>query len=339
MKKTFVENLASGNKIRDVFQVADKKVGQSSSNGAPYVHLALKDRTGSIKAVIWDADLDVFADINQGDYVAVEGFVSIYKNAPQIKLDSCRKYTGPIDRQDFIPRTSKNVDEMLASILKLVESVKHHQLRNLLDYFFQDTALLDQFKTAPAAVSVHHAYVGGLIEHTLSVAQLCSLVAECYQELDRDLLVAGALLHDIGKIEEISWDSLIEYTDTGHFIGHVVSGTMKVESAISAIPDFDPELKMKFLHLMLSHHGKREFGAPVLPATREAIALHYIEDMDAKLRMFEEALAEGGKERSTGYHSRFERRLYRGSPGVERSETEDLPIQEETENSDVFADE
>ena len=322
-----------------MFLVGEKKVGLSSSNGAPYVHITLKDRTGAIKAVKWDADLEAFADINQGDYVVAEGLVTIYKDNQQIRLDSCRKYSGATDREDFLPQTSKNIDEMLASVLELARSVKQPQLKALLDRFFDDQAFLEQFKTAPAAVSVHHAFIGGLLEHTLSVAQTCDLVSAQYPELDRDMLVAGALLHDIGKIEEIGWTHSIEYTDAGHFVGHVVSGAMKVESAISNIPDFDRELKMKFVHLMLSHHGKREYGAPVLPGTREAIALHYIEDMDAKLKMFEEALADGGKERWTTHHSRFERRLYRGAPDEEKRETNGLVAGEDTEETEVFADE
>ena len=339
MKTTFVENLRPNARVRDVFLVGEKKMGLSSSNGAPYVHVTLKDRTGAIKAVKWDADLEAFADINQGDYVLAEGLVTIYKDNPQIRLDSCRKYAGATDREDFLPQTSKNIDEMLASVMDLVRSVKQLQLKALLDRFFADQPFLERFKAAPAAVSVHHAYIGGLLEHTLSVAQMCDLISAQYPELDRDLLVAGALLHDIGKTEEIAWTHSIEYTDAGHFVGHVVSGAMQVESAIASIPDFDRELKMKFLHLMLSHHGKREYGAPVLPGTREAIALHYIEDMDAKLKMFEEALADGGKERWTTHHIRFERRLYRGAPDEDKRETKDLAAGEDIEAPDAFADE
>ena len=311
MKSIFVQDLRQGARINDVFLVGEKRVGQST-NGAPYVHLVLRDRTGSIKAVKWEADMSEFDRIGQGDYVEANGVVTTYKNALQIRLDQCHKYDGEVDYSDFLPKTTKNVDEMMASVMSLVESVRHPQLRQLLDRLFGDPSFRDAFKSAPAARSVHHAYIGGLIEHTLSVAKLCKSIASNYPNMNRDLLVAGALLHDIGKTEEIVWETSIDYTDVGHFIGHVVAGAMKVESAIREIPDFDPDLRMEFLHLMLSHHGLREFGAPVLPSTREAIALHYIEDMDAKVNMFENAVAAPGDERWTGFHSKLERNLYRG---------------------------
>lgn len=338
MKNTLVRDLRPPMRVHDVFLVVEKKTA-ATRDGRPYVHLVLRDRTGTIRAVKWDADLQAFESIETGDYVEVRGDVSTHQDTPQIKIEAIRKHTDAVDPLDFLPQSSKDADQMMAEIFRLVESVQNPMLARLLRAFFDDQELVVRFKSAPAALKVHHAYLGGLLEHTLSVTQLCDMVSRHYPQLDRDLLVSGALLHDIGKIEEMSWTTAIQLTDSGNFVGHVVAGAMSVDRVISAIPGFDPSLRMKVLHLLLSHHGKREFGAPVLPGMRESLVLHYVEDMDAKVKMFDEAVAEGGDEPWTAFHNKFERHLYRGrreEPGGAPAEILDS---DEDADYDPFADE
>ncbi len=339
MKSSYVKDLKTNDRVRDIFYVAEKRI-QFAKTGKPYVRLRLEDRTGSIWSLKWDIDPDTF-DIFEGDFILIEGLVEEYQGDKQIKFTYCKKYTDKLDPTDFLPKTDKNIDQLFESLYAIASSVQDKDLSRLLAVFLNDNDFVEQFKHAPAGCSIHHGYIGGLLEHTVSVATLADAIASHYPKINRDILVTGAILHDIGKIDEISWTKTIEFTDLGHFIGHVAAGALKIEKAIESIPGFDHEKRLQFLHLMLSHHGKREYGAPILPGTREAIVLHYIEDMDAKVKMFDEAIEEeSGTAKWTRQHKQLERSLYRMSVSTNAPLTTENNgfLELEVDTEDPFAD-
>lgn len=317
MKNNYVSALSEGVRIDDVFLICNKTLAESR-NGSLFIKLQLGDRTGTIEGYKWDASQTLFAQLGNADYVRVLGSVRNYNGKLQIDIESFRAHTHKVDPSDFLPSCPRDSAEMIAEIEKLVESVKHPHLRALLDCFFSNKEFLARFSTAPAAQKIHHAYIGGLLEHSLSAANLCDLVASKYPNIDRDLLITGALLHDIGKVEELSWDKSIKYSDSGHLVGHIVGGAMMVDKAADTIDGFHPLLKLKMTHMILSHHGQKDFGSPKRPKSLESLVLHYMEDLDAKINIFRQALAADEQENEldlwTERHWVFERPLFRGLP-------------------------
>jgi 3'-5' exoribonuclease len=318
MKNYYIDNLRDGTRIDDVFLVCGKNVGKTQ-DGSPFVRLKLMDRTGSIDAIKWDASEAVCSCLLVDDYIQARGVVSKYKDKLQIVLENVRKISDKVDPTDFLPRTTKDISEMVRDLRKIIATVKQPQLHALLDHFFKDEEFVARFSTAPAAMRIHHAYIGGLLEHSLSVAQLCDLVCRHYPEVNRDLLITAAALHDIGKVDEFCWCRSIRYSDSGHLIGHLVSGAMMVDAAAEKIADFHPFLRLIMTHIILSHHGEKEFGSPKRPKTLESLMLHYVEDMDAKIKTFAEAVGKSCEitdrpEFWTEKHWVFDRPLLKGMP-------------------------
>ena len=317
MKSFYVDNLRDGIRVEDVFLVSSKSIGRTQE-GATFVRLKLMDRTGSIDAIKWDAPETVCSGISVDDYVQARGIVGKYKDKLQLVLDNVRKHGDKVDPTDFLPRCPKDARQMLADLRVVMATVQHPQLKALLALLFDDPEFVEKFSAAPAALKIHHAYIGGLLEHSLSVAQLCDVVALHYPEVNRDLLITAAILHDIGKIDEFAWSKSIRYTDSGHLVGHVVSGAMKVDEAAGKIPDFHPLLRMILTHMILSHHGEKEFGSPKRPKSIESIVLHRVEDLDAKVKTFAEAVAPNGHssetEMWTERHWLLDRPLLRALP-------------------------
>ncbi len=282
-KSLFVSDLAEGQQIHDLFLVARKNLAETKT-GKPYLALSLMDRTGEIEARAWDNATQFDSLAESGQVVLVEAQAKAFRDQLQLNISSLVPAEEDEYRLDwFIPASKRSVKAMKQELARLIGEISDRPLKKLLEQVFQGDAL-KQFSTAPAAKQMHHAYIGGLLEHTLSVTGLAIRLAEHYPSLDRDLLVAGALLHDLGKIREFSYSSVpFDYTEPGRLVGHLVLGSEMVRRAAANVTDLPPERLDRLIHLILSHHGRHEFGAPCLPMTAEAILLHHVDDIDAKM--------------------------------------------------------
>ncbi len=287
----YIQDLKEGEVIREVY-LCKKKVTAISKKGDPYDSLTLQDKTGMLDGKIWDpnsAGIDHYEEMN---YVAITGEVTIFMNKPQLKITRLRVASeGEYNPADYVPTTEKDVDKMYDWLLSIVDSINAPYMRALLEYFFKNDEIAAKFKAHSAAKSVHHGFLGGLLEHTVSVTSSCNFFAKQYPYLNRDLLLTAALLHDIGKLEELSEMPLNDYTDDGQLLGHITIGALMIEDAIRTIDGF-PEIKRReLLHCILAHHGKLEFGSPKKPALIEAWALNFADDLDAKMETFKESVA------------------------------------------------
>ena len=320
-KKIFVNRIREGQVVEDVFMIRNANRAETRS-GKPYLILTLMDRSGEIGARVWD-NVDAFMEICQpGGLVLVTAQAQAYMGALQLKVDAMQKIDEKeIDRTLFMQTTRKNIDGMGREIDLLAESIRNRFYKKLLQAFFSDRDFFKQFKTAPAAKSLHHAYLGGLLEHTLAVARLAEMLSGIYPALDRDLLLAGALLHDIGKTKEFTFDAYpFDYTDQGRLMGHLVLGVEMIQARINGISGFPEDLATRLQHLVLSHHGRYEYGSPALPMMSEAFVLHFLDDLDAKLNFIghlEEQAPESGYQ-WTDFQRVLERFLYvNGRPNSE----------------------
>lgn len=315
MKTQFVNQLNAGDAVDAVFVLAEKSLSQKK-DGSPYLNVVLSDKTGALKGVVWDHVDDVVQRVAAGGLVCVKGAVSEYRGALQVVV----KQLDPVDPAeafsgDFLPETPRNVDAMFESLLRVSRGFKDAHWRSLLESFWQDAAFVQSFKKAPAAKKMHHAYVGGLLEHTLSMALLADKIAGHYEGVDRELLMAGVLLHDIGKTRELVYDTRIDYSDEGRLLNHIVIGIQLLEEKIHQLPDFPKAYGLLLKHLLVSHHGLREYGSPEPPKTIEAVLLNFIDDIDAKVNGIRSFMAAEDPGASwTAYHRILERHFYRGKP-------------------------
>jgi 3'-5' exoribonuclease len=294
--KRFVAELGVGERVRSIFLLTRCDV-RTRQSGDAYLVLELSDKSGRIAGRMWDNAEETVAKVTAGDYVWVEGVVDTWQSEAQLKVDQLTPADEDVDPRDFLPAAAVDPDEMYGELLELVATVENPYLRNLLERTFSDADVAQRFPRAPGGIKLHHAYVGGLLEHTLSVVRLADRVAAHYDDLDRDLLLTGAFLHDIGKIWELSYDRSFDYTDEGRLVGHLLLETEWLSKRIDEIEGFPPSLRTHLMHLLASHHGQYEHGAPVAPARPEALALHYVDDLDSKMASMgmaiEEAAATG----------------------------------------------
>ncbi len=282
MKKGFVAELSPDQPVRTTFLIQNKE-RKIASNGSAYLDLDLRDSTGSIKAKLWDCDKHG-VDFEADDIVRVEGSVEEYRGSPQLKIRRiARCAPEEVDLLDYFPRSARDPEEMLAELTARLRRMPEGPLRQLLLSIIEDSAIAAKYKLAPAATTYHHAYLGGLIEHVLSLLGLADRVLDHYPDLNRDLVVAGVVLHDLGKIEELSFERGFRYTTRGQLLGHISIGLGMVQEKMRAIPDFPPDLKDRLEHIILSHHGRLEFGSPKEPVFPEALVVHYLDDLDSKL--------------------------------------------------------
>jgi 3'-5' exoribonuclease len=318
-KTLYISDLKEGQQISDLFLVSKKSLAETKS-GNPYLALTLMDKSGEIEARAWDnaARLDGLAEV--GRVVAVEGQAKSFREQLQLTITSLQPVPeGSVDLAHFMPASWRPTREMQAELAGLIASVADPGLRELLTGLFRGK-LLEEFSRAPAAKMMHHACLGGLLEHTLSVAGLALRLCDHYPRLDRDLLLAGALLHDLGKVREFSYAALpFDYTDQGRLIGHLVLGAEMVRGQAQQVAELAPGRLDQVLHLILSHHGRHEFGAPCLPMTSEAILLHHLDDMDAKMELIERLSeqVEPGTHRWSDYQRSLERFLYLRGPDAD----------------------
>jgi len=316
MPRKFVEDIRPGDSIEQAFLVREKDL-RTSRSGSLYIDLELMDKTGVVPAKFWDASQLLYGTFDRGDFVAVKAIAETYRDKLQLVVTNLRPLEpSQADLTEFLPQTKKDVGALVERLRKVAASVLNPHLRALLETFLGDEDFMAGFKKVPGGISIHHACLGGLLEHTVAVVELALVVAERYPNLDRDLLVAGCILHDVGKVESFDCSRGFRYTDAGGLIGHLPLGASMVERRAGEISGFPRPLLDHLLHMILSHHGDYQYGSPVLPATAEAIALHYLDNLDAKLNAFETALLADIDEADdwTGWSRVFNRRLFKGRP-------------------------
>lgn len=279
----WIKEMKEEDRVRGLYLVKAKKVG-TTKNGAPFLSIILGDRTGEVEAKVWDK-ADAFSPLfNEGDIIHVDGYAGSYRNQIQVTLSDIKVPKDLMGNPElFLESSPRDVTEMMGALRGVLQGIENRFIKSLVERFLSDRHFIKRFKRAPAAKNFHHSYLGGLVEHTLSVCQMCRHVIEHYSELDKDMLLAGGFLHDIGKIKELRFDRSIDYTDEGRLLGHVVLGVAMVDEKLEDMKDFPQERALRLKHLILSHHGQFEFGSPKRPKFLEAFALHLIDDLDAKL--------------------------------------------------------
>jgi len=291
MKKAFVTELSTEQSVTTFFLVHEKEI-RNTREGKQYLRMELGDKSGTVEARIWDAFEAIAKDINRDDFVKVAARVEIYRNKPQLVLQQVRRATPEeIDLADFLPHTKENVDEMWSKLLAYAAGIDNFWLNKLTLSILNDPKIAERFKRAPAAKVMHHAFIGGLLEHVVGLCGLAKQIAAHYPELNVDLLLTAAMLHDVGKLDELCYERAVSYTTEGQLLGHIVMELESVSRAMDAIPGFPPRLKSVVQHLLISHHGQYEFGSPKLPMIREALVFHYMDDMDSKLGAVRAALS------------------------------------------------
>ena len=313
MAKIFINELSKGQTVESIFLVRDKILAKTKA-GNPYLSIKLADRTGEAEGRIWDNALDFLPLFEKDDFIKVRGEVDEFQGMQQLRITRLRKCEDrEIQLGDYLPQTSQDVERMLGELTNIASQVRQPFLGRLLKAFFDDEELIKKFKMAPAAKAIHHVFLGGLLEHTLSVVQLVLLIGPRYKGIDQDLLLTGAILHDLGKVSELSYERAFDYTDPGRLLGHITLTVEMIDQKIEAISDFPENLAILLKHIILSHHGEYEFGSPKRPKTLEALLLHHLDDMDAKMNGF---LAWIEKEKDspsrwTSYHKLFDRFIYK----------------------------
>ena len=286
----YIETLREGERVSEIY-LCKHKQSAVTKNGKPYENVILQDKTGTLDAKIWDPDSQGIDDFDAMDYICVMGDVTSYQGALQLSIKRVRKVQeGEYDPKDYLPVSSRDIDEMYEELKGLVRSVKNPYLQKLLaGFFLEDAEFEKRFKFHSAAKTVHHGFVGGLLEHTLGVTKLCDAFYKQYPILNRDLLLTAAMFHDIGKLEELSTFPENDYTDEGQLLGHIMIGAEWVGEHIRQIPDFPRKLANELKHCILAHHGELEYGSPKKPALVEAVALNFADNVDAKMETLKEA--------------------------------------------------
>ena len=307
----YLNELKEGDRISDIYLCKHKQAAVTK-NGKNYENVILQDKTGTMDAKVWDPNNPGIAEFDAMDYIEVVGEVNSFMGALQVnvkRIRVCRE--GEYEPSNYLPVSEKNIDGMFQELLGLIGSIQNNYLKQLLESFFvQDQELAKAFRNSSAAKAVHHGFVGGLLEHTLSVTKLCDYYCTAYPMLKRDLLLTAAMCHDIGKVKELSAFPTNDYTDDGQFLGHIVMGSQMVAERAAQIPNFPHALLIQVQHCILAHHGKYEYGSPKLPALMEAVALNYADDTDAKMETFKEILnSSAGNLEWLGYNRLFESNL------------------------------
>jgi 3'-5' exoribonuclease len=312
MKTNFAADLNSEQSITTFFLVHEKEI-RNTREGRPYLRLELGDRSGTIEARMWDQFESTVKDISRDDFVKVQARVEIYRNRPQLSLQQVRlAKPEEVDLADFLPQTKENVEKLYAQLQEYAGSIANPWLKKLVIGIISDPGIAAKFKRAPAAKVMHHAYLGGLLEHVISLCGLAKQAAAHYPELDVDLLLTAAILHDVGKLDELCYERAIGYTVEGQLLGHIMMEFETVSKAMDAVEGFPANLKTVVQHLLISHHGQYEFGSPKLPMIREALVFHYLDDLDSKLAAARAALAvESGEPEWSAYSGALGRKFLR----------------------------
>lgn len=321
-KNIYVKDIHAGDRIGDLFLVTEKNMA-ISQKGNPYLNLKLRDKTGEIDGRVWDRAAEMNDTFRTGDIIQIQSQAVSFRNVIQLSISKISVVNDPaVTPADYLPSSASDTSEMFEALMEIIRTIQNPHLKALLDLIFGDEETANAFRKAPAAKGFHHAYIGGLLEHTLSVTQLLDPVTQHYPQVNRDLAMTGGILHDIGKIHELSFDGTMDYTDEGRLVGHIVLAVEFVNTKIAAIENFPKQLALELRHILLSHHGVLEFGSPKRPKTLEALIVNFIDDLDAKTNAFSGFMKAPGNESDwTPYHRLLERFLYKGqAPGSEGQE-------------------
>jgi 3'-5' exoribonuclease len=308
-----IATLKEGDWVEEIFLVTAKQIS-TAKNGVTFLSLKLADKTGEIDGRLWDNADEVSGKFEREDFVRVKGTASVYQGSMQVKLKTLEKVDDSrVDVANFLETSPRNIDEMVKELRTVAATLSNGYLRQLMNAFLDDPSFMTMFKRTPAAKTLHHNYIGGLLEHIVELVALARDVAKHFPSVDMDLLTVGAFLHDVGKVKELAVRKSIEYTTEGRLIGHISLGYEMIVEKVSAIPSFPAELALLLKHIMLSHHGEYEFGSPKRPKIQEAIIINYLDDLEAKINNFQatlkkENIAEGAW---TSYSKMHDRYLYR----------------------------
>lgn len=297
MARQFISQLGDRDDVHEIFLVAEKQL-RPNRNGQLYLQLRVSDRSGTVNAMMWNAGDKVYNSFENGDYIQIIGSAQVYNGNLQIIVNELNKAEADdVNEADFVQMASTEIEKLSARLAEMLRSMENLHLKNLAECFLMDEQFQRRFNAAPAGVKNHHAYPGGLLQHVVSLMELVLVVAPRYEALNNDLMLMGAFLHDVGKIEELTYDRALGYSDAGQLIGHLVQGVLILETKIAEASElmqepFPNELTLQLQHLIVSHHGRLEFGSPKVPMTLEAVALNFLDDLDAKIFTFEQLIRE-----------------------------------------------
>jgi 3'-5' exoribonuclease len=329
MSRRYIRQLADGETIEEVYLVSEKQL-RANRNGNSFLQLELRDRTGAMSARLWNAGENLFRTFEEGDFLRIKAKVQLFQGALQMILSHFDKVKADeVDLVDFMPHTDQDVAKLFEKLRTTLLRMKNFHLRALIECFLMDDDFVRRFCQAPAGIRNHHAYVGGMLEHVVNMLDGAERLLPLYPAVDHDLLLAGIFFHDIGKIRELSYDRVFGYTDEGQLIGHLVIGVEMINEKLPQVKEltaepFPQELLLRIKHMIVSHHGSYEFGSPKLPMTPEAIALHHLDNLDAKVHTFARDIQADANAQSawTPFNQSLQRRLFKGGrgdgvPGVE----------------------
>lgn len=311
----YIETLREGERINEIYLCKNKQPSVTKA-GKPFVSLTMQDKTGTLDAKIWDPSSLGIEDFEKLDYLNVVGDVTSFQGALQLNIKRIRKaQPGEYDPKEYLPVSKYDADQMYAELMELIYRIENPHLKELTMGFFENTTFQEAFKFHSAAKTMHHGFVGGLLQHTLGVAKLCENYAAQYHILNRDLLVTAAVFHDVGKLKELSRFPENDYTDAGQLLGHIIIGAQMLTERIRQIPGFPKKLADELIHCILAHHGELEYGSPKKPALAEAVALSFADNMDAKMEALEEAFVNvpEGNTDWLGFHRSFDSNIRRSS--------------------------
>ncbi len=319
MSRKFVTELVDGENVEEIFLLSEKQL-RANRNASLYLLATLRDKTGTINGLMWNVSDESMSQMNAGDFVKAKGKVQLYQGGLQMILTSIKPVSSDdLDPSDFHPQSALNVDQLLARVKELLLSVEDVHLKSLMECFFIDETIMANFCLSPAGIKTHHAYQGGLLEHVTNLLEIADRITPLYPDLNIDLLKVGIFLHDLGKTRELSYDSSFAYTDEGQLLGHMhIANEMleqKIQETESLLGEpFPAETALRLKHMVLSHHGSYEFGSSKLPMTPEAIALHHLDNLDAKLNEFSRSIADDPNAQSswTPFSPRLDRKLFKG---------------------------
>lgn len=321
MSRHFVNQLGDGDAIDDIFLIADKQL-RANRSGNLYIQLELRDRSGGIEARMWNAGEKLFRSFEEGDFLHAKGKVQLFQGSLQVILNQIDPVSADqVAMADFLPQTDKDTNKLFQRLKSFLLQMQNPHLRALGECFLMDEQFVLGFCRVPAGIRNHHAYLGGLLEHVVSMLEAADRLTPLYPELDRDVFLMGIFLHDVGKVRELSFNRLFCYTDEGQLVGHLITGVEMLNEKVAQVPNltgepFPTELLLRLKHLIVSHHGTYEFGSPKLPMTPEAIALHHLDNFDAKVHSFTRDIREDRNESGwTPFNQSLQRRLFKGSTG------------------------
>jgi 3'-5' exoribonuclease len=319
MSRRFVTELADGEVIDQVFLVSEKQL-RPNRQGNLYLQMRLSDRTGSLNAMAWNADQRLYESFANGDFLHVKGAAQLYNNNLQVIVKSVSRVSNDqVEPQDFETVSSQQREALFVELAGRLRSLRNVHLRNLAECILVDDELVAKLRRAPAGVKNHHAYQGGLLEHIVSLMRVANAVSPLYPEVDDDILAMGVLLHDLGKVDELTYESDLGYSDAGQLLGHLVQGVSLLDKKLADTErltgeTFPSDLALRLKHMVVSHHGEYEYGSPKLPMTFEAVALHHLDNLDAKLANLRQVIAEDANSNSkwTSFNAQLGRKVYKG---------------------------